>query len=257
MTIRPIRTETDHTAALAPIETLWNAGGRRARRADGPGLGLRRQALADPVEAIKFHMEQNGSRQNPRQRKPSIGDSQSPTHAVDGKHQGHSQGVTYAARVPLSHRGKSGVERSLLPPQPPRVRRRSCMPGRHQRRPIRYWPGSHQHGSGPFGCRHFLLHHPRILGRRAGPPRHHQGPASDRLPGRERQFHHHNRQRRRRLLLHAPSRNRGRPTPRRTAGAANVGAAATASPTSASGTATSSTGGVATTSPSAAVARAS
>lgn len=152
--------------------------------------------------------------------------------------------------------------KNLLPPQPPRIRRRPPVPRRHQRRPIRHWARPHKRSRRLLGCRHLLPHHPGILGHRAGPLRHHQRPVSDGLPGRKRQFHHHNRQRRGCWPFHVLSRSRGRPTPRRTAGAASVGARPTAppasiSPTSASATATSVIGGAATTNPSAFVARAS
>ncbi len=67
--LRPIRTEADHQAAMAEVERLWGA-------ADGTPDGDRLDILAtlidawgaehipmsppDPVEAIKFRMEQQG-----------------------------------------------------------------------------------------------------------------------------------------------------------------------------------------------------
>ena len=67
--IKPIRTEQDYQAALAEIEKLWGA-------ANGTDAGDRLEVLAtlidayesehdpmdppDPVEAIKFRMEQQG-----------------------------------------------------------------------------------------------------------------------------------------------------------------------------------------------------
>ncbi|MBV8411121.1 MAG: helix-turn-helix domain-containing protein [Alphaproteobacteria bacterium] len=67
--VRPIRTETDYEAALAEVETLWGAKA-------GTPKGDRLDVLAtlidayekehcpmdqpDPIEAIKFRMEQQG-----------------------------------------------------------------------------------------------------------------------------------------------------------------------------------------------------
>lgn len=67
--VRPIRTEADHEAALAEVEKLWGAP-------NGTAAGDRLDVLAtlidayeakhhpmdppDPVEAIKFRMEQQG-----------------------------------------------------------------------------------------------------------------------------------------------------------------------------------------------------
>ena len=67
--MKPIRTEADHKAALREIERMWGAG-------EGTPEGDRLDALAtlveayeeahfpinfpDPVEAIKFRLEQQG-----------------------------------------------------------------------------------------------------------------------------------------------------------------------------------------------------
>jgi len=69
MTIKPIRSEADHTAALREIERLWGAG-------EGTAEGDRLEVLTtlveayeqahfpidppDPIEAIKFRLEQQG-----------------------------------------------------------------------------------------------------------------------------------------------------------------------------------------------------
>ena len=72
MTIKPIKTETDHAAALSEIERLWGAG-------EGTARGDRLEVLTtlvetyerehfpmdapDPIEAIRFRLEQQGSDQ--------------------------------------------------------------------------------------------------------------------------------------------------------------------------------------------------
>ncbi len=69
MTIKPIRTEADHAAALREIERLWGAD-------EGTSAGDRLDVLTtlveayeqahfpidppDPIEAIKFRLEQQG-----------------------------------------------------------------------------------------------------------------------------------------------------------------------------------------------------
>ena len=69
MTIKPIRSEADHTAALREIERLWGSG-------EGTAEGDRLEVLTtlveayeqahfpidppDPIEAIKFRLEQQG-----------------------------------------------------------------------------------------------------------------------------------------------------------------------------------------------------
>ena len=70
MMIKPIKTETDHAAALREIERLWGAD-------EGTAEGDRLEVLAtlveayeqahfpidapDPIEAIKFRLEQQGT----------------------------------------------------------------------------------------------------------------------------------------------------------------------------------------------------
>ena len=70
MMIKPIKTETDHAAALREIERLWGAN-------EGTAGGDRLEVLAtqveayeqahfpmdapDPIEAIKFRLEQQGT----------------------------------------------------------------------------------------------------------------------------------------------------------------------------------------------------
>ena len=72
MTIRPIRTRTDHAAALARIEALWDARPGTPAHDEIEVLAILVAAYEDerwpilppdPVDAIKFHMEQNGLRQ--------------------------------------------------------------------------------------------------------------------------------------------------------------------------------------------------
>jgi HTH-type transcriptional regulator/antitoxin HigA len=69
MDIRPIRTRKDHKAALTQIEALWNAkaGSREHERLDVLTTlveAYERTHLAmpslDPIEAIRFRMEQLG-----------------------------------------------------------------------------------------------------------------------------------------------------------------------------------------------------
>jgi HTH-type transcriptional regulator / antitoxin HigA len=67
--IKPIRTEADHEAALAEVERLW---GERSDTPKGDRLDVLATLIAayeerhfpftapDPVEAIKFRMEQQG-----------------------------------------------------------------------------------------------------------------------------------------------------------------------------------------------------
>ena len=69
MDIQPIRTEADYEAALLEVENLWNA---EKGTPDGDKLDILIMLVEawedkhdpigppDPVEAIKFHMEQNG-----------------------------------------------------------------------------------------------------------------------------------------------------------------------------------------------------
>jgi len=68
-TLKPIRTEEDYEAALAEIERLWGA---RARTPEGDRLDILATLVdayendhypmdpPDPIEAIKFRMEQQG-----------------------------------------------------------------------------------------------------------------------------------------------------------------------------------------------------
>lgn len=67
--MKPIRTEADHEAALAEVERLWGA---KAGTADGDRLDVLATLIdayeaehhpmdpPDPIEAIKFRMEQQG-----------------------------------------------------------------------------------------------------------------------------------------------------------------------------------------------------
>lgn len=71
MEIRPVRTQADHKAALARIEALWDAKPRTLEHDELEILSVLVAAYEDqrwpvlppdPVEAIRFHMEQNGLR---------------------------------------------------------------------------------------------------------------------------------------------------------------------------------------------------
>jgi HTH-type transcriptional regulator/antitoxin HigA len=67
--IKPIRTEADHQAALAEVERLWGA---KAGTAEGDRLDVLATLIdayeaehfpmdpPDPIEAIKFRMDQQG-----------------------------------------------------------------------------------------------------------------------------------------------------------------------------------------------------
>ena len=67
--VRPIRSEADHEAALSEVERLWGA---RAGTRDGDRLDVLATLIdayetahypmdpPDPIEAIKFRMEQQG-----------------------------------------------------------------------------------------------------------------------------------------------------------------------------------------------------
>ena len=72
MSIRPLHTSADHEAALARIEALWNAPPGTPEHDEVEVLSVLVSAYEDahwpilspdPVEAIVFHMDQNGFRQ--------------------------------------------------------------------------------------------------------------------------------------------------------------------------------------------------
>jgi HTH-type transcriptional regulator/antitoxin HigA len=72
MTIKPIRNDADHEAALARIEELWGYEPGTLEEDEFDVLSVLVSSYEDkrwpilppdPVEAIKFHMEQNGLRQ--------------------------------------------------------------------------------------------------------------------------------------------------------------------------------------------------
>jgi HTH-type transcriptional regulator/antitoxin HigA len=72
MFIHPIRTDADHAAALGRIEALWDAQPGTPEHDEIEVLGIlvadyedKRWPIfpPDPIDAIKFHMEQNGLRQ--------------------------------------------------------------------------------------------------------------------------------------------------------------------------------------------------
>ncbi len=69
MTIKPIRTDADHAAALARIDTLWDAepGTPEADELEVLGLLVAHYEEAkfpidapEPIETLKFFMDQNG-----------------------------------------------------------------------------------------------------------------------------------------------------------------------------------------------------
>jgi HTH-type transcriptional regulator/antitoxin HigA len=68
MPVQPIHTEADHQAALARIEALWNAWPGTAEHDEIEVLAVLVSAYEDrhwpmlppdPIEALRFHMEQN------------------------------------------------------------------------------------------------------------------------------------------------------------------------------------------------------
>lgn len=72
MTIKPIRNDADHAMALARIEKLWSSEPGTPEDDEFDVLSVLVSdyesnrwpiLLPDPVEAIKFHMEQNDLRQ--------------------------------------------------------------------------------------------------------------------------------------------------------------------------------------------------
>ena len=72
MVIHPIHTDSDHDGALARIEALWDALPGTPEHDELEVLAVLVSAYEDtrwpalppdPVEAIKFHMEQNGFKQ--------------------------------------------------------------------------------------------------------------------------------------------------------------------------------------------------
>ena len=72
MVIRPIHTDVEHEAAIRRVEAIWNAQPGTSEHDELEVLSVLISAYEDehwpilppdPVEAIKFHMEQNGLRQ--------------------------------------------------------------------------------------------------------------------------------------------------------------------------------------------------
>ena len=72
MNIHPIRNKAEHEAALARIEALWDAKPGTSKHDELEVLGTLVSAYEDrrwpalppdPVDAIRFHMEQNGLKQ--------------------------------------------------------------------------------------------------------------------------------------------------------------------------------------------------
>ena len=72
MVIHPIHTDSDHDGALARIEARWDAQPGTPEHDEPEVLAVLVSAYEDtrwpavppdPIEAIKFHMEQNGFRQ--------------------------------------------------------------------------------------------------------------------------------------------------------------------------------------------------
>jgi HTH-type transcriptional regulator / antitoxin HigA len=70
--IYPNRTEADHGAAIARIEALWDAAPGTSEHDEVEVLAVLVAAYEDrhwpilppdPIDALKFHMEQNGFRQ--------------------------------------------------------------------------------------------------------------------------------------------------------------------------------------------------
>lgn len=70
--IHPIRTEADHAAAMARIEALWDARPGTSEHDEIEVLAILVSAYEDarwpilppdPIDAIRFHMAQNGFRQ--------------------------------------------------------------------------------------------------------------------------------------------------------------------------------------------------
>lgn len=70
--IKPIRTDEEHAEVLREIEALWDAEPGSPRHDRSEVLGILASAYEetrwpmdppDPVEAIRFHMEQNGHAQ--------------------------------------------------------------------------------------------------------------------------------------------------------------------------------------------------
>jgi HTH-type transcriptional regulator / antitoxin HigA len=68
----PIRTEADHEAAIARTEALWDAAPGTSEHDEVEVLAVLVAAYEDrhwpilppdPIDALKFHMEQNGFRQ--------------------------------------------------------------------------------------------------------------------------------------------------------------------------------------------------
>ncbi|MCY1421178.1 hypothetical protein D9M71_368260 [compost metagenome] len=82
MNIKPIRTEADYTAAMARLDDLWGAeiGSPEGDELEILAMLIEKYedehfpiAASDPIEAIKFRMEQQGL--TPRDLEPFIGSS--------------------------------------------------------------------------------------------------------------------------------------------------------------------------------------
>ncbi len=72
MPIQPIHTDRDHEAALARVREIWNCAEDTVEFAELEVLGVLIDAYerrrwpsgpADPIDMLKFHMDQNGLRQ--------------------------------------------------------------------------------------------------------------------------------------------------------------------------------------------------
>lgn len=122
MDIRPIRSEADHEAAIERIDALCDAQPGSAEHDKIEVLSVLVSAYEDarwpllpptPIEAIKFHMQQNDLKQKDLasccrwERKPRIGDSERPPSADGRDDQGDPPCMVGPAGI--AHRcGKQG-----------------------------------------------------------------------------------------------------------------------------------------------------
>jgi HTH-type transcriptional regulator / antitoxin HigA len=111
ITIKPIHTEADHAAALATIERLWDA---KPGTRDGDALEVlatlvdayERQHTPilppDPVEAIKFRLEQQGKSR--KDLEPILGTRARVSEVLSGRRKlslAMIRGLHRALRIPL------------------------------------------------------------------------------------------------------------------------------------------------------------
>jgi HTH-type transcriptional regulator / antitoxin HigA len=136
MKITPIRTEADHARALATIERLWNAAPNTPEADHLEVLAtlvdaFERQRVAilppDPVEAIKFRMEQQG--QSRKDLEPLLGTRARVSEVLSGR---RSLSLAMIRKV---HRVLHIPLETLVAERRPRARKKVRVRAPHRARP--------------------------------------------------------------------------------------------------------------------------